>query len=85
MAGDRTNAMILLFALVGLVPLLAGGAGLAAFLLQRAGFGLAVWGLLPLLGLCVAVLALGAALGRAAGGKRGGSAEDRNRGSSGKE
>lgn len=71
MAGDRTNALVLLFALVGLVPLLAGGAGLAAFLLQRAGFGLAVWGLLPLLGLCVVVVVLGAALGKAAGVSRG--------------
>lgn len=72
MSGNRTNAIIMLFALVGIVPLLAGGAGLAAFLLQRAGFGIAVWGLLPLAGLCVAVLALGAALGKAAGGRRGG-------------
>lgn len=73
---DASRAMILLFALVGLVPLLAGGAGLAAFLLQRAGFGIAVWGLLPLAGLLVAVLALGAALGKAAGGKRGPGGEE---------
>lgn len=68
MSGNRSRQMALLFALVGLVPLLVGGAALAAVLLQRAGFGLAVWGLVPLLGLCVAVLALGAALGGAAGG-----------------
>jgi hypothetical protein len=74
LSGNRTNAVIMLFALVGIVPLLAGGAGLAAFLLQRVGFGLAVWGLLPFLGLCVAALALGAALGKAAGGRRGGGA-----------
>lgn len=64
------NPMAMLFALVGAVPLLAGGAGLAGLLLQRAGFGIAVWGLLPLLGLLVAVIVLGVVLGKAAGGKR---------------
>lgn len=67
----RANPMALLFALVGLVPLLVAGAGLAAALLQRAGHGILVWGGLPLLGLCAAVLALGAGLGAAAGGRRG--------------
>lgn len=89
MSENRANPMVLLFALVGVVPLLVGGAGLAAALLQRAGFGLVVWGLLPLLGLCVAVLVLGAALGKAAGGnaggKRGGAGGDRDRGSGGDE
>ena len=62
--------MVMLFALIGAVPLLAGGAGLAGLLLQRAGFAIVVWGGLPLAGLLVVVLVLGAVLGKAAGGKR---------------
>lgn len=66
----RATPMAMLFALLGVVPLLVGGAGLAGLLLQRAGFGVAVWGLLPFLGLLVAVLVLGVVFGKAAGGKR---------------
>lgn len=75
----RANPMAMLFALIGAVPLLAGGAGLAGLLLQRAGFGIVVWGLVPLFGLLGAVLVLGAVLGKAAGGRPDGSGEPRDR------
>lgn len=66
----RAEPKTLLFALVGAVPLLVGGAVTAAVLLQRAGLGIAVWGLLPLLGLLGAVLVLAVMLGRAADDER---------------
>lgn len=53
------------------MPLLVGGAVTAAVLLQRAGLGVAVWGLLPLLGLLAAVVVLAVMLGRAADEERG--------------
>ena len=71
MSENRTSPMVMLFALVGAMPLLAGAAGLAGLLLQRAGFGILVWGLVPLLGLLVAAAVLGVVLGKAAGGGRG--------------
>ena len=70
MSENRTSPMVMLFALVGAMPLLAGAAGLAGLLLQRAGFGILVWGLVPLLGLLVAAAVLGVVLGKAAGGGR---------------
>ena len=75
----RADPMAMLFALVGAVPLIVGGAGLAAFLLQRAGFGMLVWGLLPVLGMLVVVGALGVVLGKAAVVRRGGSGRDDGR------
>ncbi|MBA2441397.1 MAG: hypothetical protein H0V53_03185 [Rubrobacter sp.] len=63
--------MTLLFLLLALVPLAVGAAGLVTFLLQRAGYGAAVWALLPLLGLLAFVTVLGAILGRMAGGNAG--------------
>lgn len=65
--------MAMLFALVGAVPLVVGGAGLAAFLLQRAGFGIVVWGLLPVLAMLTVVGVLGVVFGKAAVIRRGGS------------
>ena len=62
--------LALLFVLLVTVPLLVGGAGLASFLLLRAGYGVLVWGLLPLLGLLVISGAFGAAIGRAARARR---------------
>ncbi len=62
--------MVMLFALVGAMPLLAGAAGLAGLLLQRADFGILVWGLVPLLGLLAVAAVLGVILGKAAGGRR---------------
>ena len=58
--------LTLLLVLVVTVPLLVGGAGAASLLLLRAGYGVLVWGLLPLLGLLLISGALGAAIGRAA-------------------
>lgn len=60
--------MKLLFVLIGVVPLAVGGAGIASFLLQRAGYDVAVWAVLPFLGLLAFVLVLGAVLGRMASG-----------------
>ena len=58
--------LTLLLVLLVTVPLLVGGAGAASLLLLRAGYGVLVWGLLPLLGLLLISGALGAAIGRAA-------------------
>ena len=64
----RTRPFALLFILLGAVPVVVGGAGLASFLLLRAGYGLLVGGLLPLLVAILIAAGLGAILGRAAGG-----------------
>ena len=66
----RANPMTMLFALLGAVPLFVGGAGIAALLLQRAGFGVVVWGVLPFLGLLAVVLVLGVVLGKGAVARR---------------
>lgn len=57
--------LILLFVLLVTVPLLVGGAGLASFLLLRAGHGMLVWGLVPFLVLLLLVGALADAIGKA--------------------
>lgn len=72
----RAEPKTLLFALVGAVPLLVGGAVAAAVLLQRAGLGIVFWGLAPLLGLLAAVLVLAVMLGRAADDERKGGGSD---------
>jgi hypothetical protein len=59
---------LVLFGGVLLLSLLGAGAGLASFLLLRAGYGFLVWGLLPFLTLLLAALVLGAVLWWAAGG-----------------
>jgi hypothetical protein len=56
----------LLFVLLGTVPLVVAGAGVAAFLLMRAGFGFLVWGVVPFVASLLAVAALSFALSRAA-------------------
>jgi hypothetical protein len=61
----------MLFVLVGAVPLVVAGAGVASFLLLRAGYGLVVGALLPFAVSLVLVAILGAALGRRAGRTRG--------------
>ena len=66
---DRAHAKTMLFVLVGTVPLVVMGAGLVSFLLLRAGYGLVVGALLPFVVSLLLVAALGAALGRAAGGR----------------
>ena len=59
----------LLFVLLGVVPLVVVGAGLASFLLLRAGYGLVVGALVPFAVSLLLVAVLGAFLGRAAGGR----------------
>lgn len=54
------------FLLALIVAMITGGAGVAAFFLQRAGYGPLVWGLLPFLALLVITSCLGVILGRAA-------------------
>jgi hypothetical protein len=63
---DRAHAKAMLFVLIGAVPLVVAGAGLASFLLLRAGYGLVVGALLPFAVSLLLAAALGAALGRAA-------------------
>lgn len=58
--------MTLLLVLIGVVPLLVGGAGVASFLLLRAGYGFLVWGVLPFLTLLLVAGTFGLVLGRAA-------------------
>lgn len=60
----------LLLVLVAAIPAVVLLAGLAAYGLLRAGFGLVVAGLLPFLGLTVVAGGLGLLLGRAADRKR---------------
>ena len=68
---NRLSPQVLLAALVGVVPLVVLCAGVAAFLLLRAGFGILVWAVLPFLGLLVVVALLGVFLSRAAGNRPG--------------
>ena len=56
----------LLIILLVTVPLVVAGAGVAAFLLMRAGFGFLVWGVLPFLASLLAVAAISFLLSRAA-------------------
>jgi hypothetical protein len=66
---DRPHAKTMLFVLIGTVPLVVVGAGLVSFLLLRAGYSLVVGALLPFAVSLLLVAALGAVLGRAAGGR----------------
>jgi hypothetical protein len=74
-----------LFLLLGTVPLVVAGAGVAAFLLMRAGFGFLVWGVVPFVASLLAVAAISFLLSRAARIGRGGdgSSEGRRRGRDG--
>jgi uncharacterized membrane protein len=60
----------MLFVLIGAVPLLVAGAGVASFLLLRADYGLVVGAVVPFAISLVLVAVLSAALGRAAGTRR---------------
>ncbi len=65
------NPRVLVFVLSGAVlflGLLGSVAGVAAFLLFRAGYGFVVWGLLPPLALLLVAIGLGAVLLWASGG-----------------
>ncbi len=58
----------LLFVLVSVVPVIVALAFVVAVLLQRAGFGILVWALLPFVVSMALIAVLGVVLGRAAGG-----------------
>jgi nitrogen fixation/metabolism regulation signal transduction histidine kinase len=70
---------ILLFALVAVVPVVVALAFVAAVLLQRAGFGLVVWALVPFVVSMLLIAGLGVVLGRAAVRSSGGSSGGRSR------
>ena len=67
---NRLRPETLLFVLLGSVPLVVALAGVAAFLLMRAGFGFLVWGVVPFVASLLAVAALSFALSRAARASR---------------
>ncbi len=67
----KIHPLTLLGVLLVAVPLVVGGAGLASFLLLRAGYGYLVGGVLPFLLSLLVVGVVGALLGRAASGRRG--------------
>ena len=60
------NPRALLYVLVAVVPVIVAGAFVVAIGLQRAGFGLVVWALLPFVVSMVLIGARGVVLGRAA-------------------
>jgi hypothetical protein len=82
---NRMHPQTLLFVLLGTVPLVVAGAGVAAFLLMRAGFGFLIWGVVPFMASLVVVAAVSFLLSRAARVGRGGegSSEGRRRGRDG--
>ena len=73
----------LLFVLLGTVPLVVAGAGVAAFLLMRAGFGFLIWGVVPFVASLLAVAAISFLLSRAARAGRDEPSEGRRRGRDG--
>jgi membrane protein implicated in regulation of membrane protease activity len=68
---NRMHPQTLLLVLIGAVPLVVAAAGVAAFLLMRAGYGLLFWAVLPFLVSMLVIAALGVFLGRAARGRQG--------------
>lgn len=68
---NRMHPQTLLFVLLGTVPLVVAGAGVAAFLLMRAGYGVLVWAVLPFVASLLVVAALAFVLSRAARAGRG--------------
>ncbi len=67
---NRMHPQTLLLVLIGAVPLVVAAAGVAAFLLMRAGYGPLFWAVLPFLASMLIIAVLGVLLGRAAGGRR---------------
>jgi membrane protein implicated in regulation of membrane protease activity len=63
---NRMHPQTLLFVLLGTVPLVVAGAGVAAFLLMRSGHSVVVWAVLPFVGSLLAVAAIAFLLSRAA-------------------
>ena len=82
---NRMHPQTLLIILLGTVPLVVAAAGVAAFLLMRAGFGFLVWGVVPFVASLLAVAAISFLLSRAARADRGGDepSEGRRRGRDG--
>ena len=84
---NRMHPQTLLFVLLGTVPLIVAGAGVVAFLLMRAGYGVLVWAVVPFLASLLIVAALAFVLSRAARAGRGqderGSSEGRRGGRDG--
>jgi membrane protein implicated in regulation of membrane protease activity len=68
---NRMQPQTLLFILLGTVPLVVAGAGVAAFLLMRAGYGVLVWAVVPFLVSLLIVAALAFVLSRGARASRG--------------
>jgi hypothetical protein len=68
---NRLHPQTLLFVLLGTVPLVVAGAGVVAFLLMRAGYGVLVWAVVPFVGSLFIVAALAFSLSRAARSARG--------------
>jgi hypothetical protein len=68
---NRMHPQTLLIILLVTVPLVVAGAGVAAFLLMRAGFGFLIWGVVPFVSSLVAVAAISFLLSRAARADRG--------------
>jgi membrane protein implicated in regulation of membrane protease activity len=80
---NRMQPQTLLFVLLGTVPLVVAGAGVAAFLLMRAGFGFLIWGVVPFVVSLLAVAAISFLLSRAARAGRDEPSEGRRRGRDG--
>ena len=76
MGGARPRT--LLFVLVSVVPVIVAVAFVIAVLLQRAGFGLVVWALVPFVVSMALIGALGVILGRAATRRASGGQRSRN-------
>lgn len=68
---NRMHPQTLLFVLLGTVPLVVAGAGVAAFLLMRSGYSVVVWAILPFVASLLAVAAIAFLLSRAARSDRG--------------
>jgi hypothetical protein len=68
---NRLHPQTLLFVLLGSVPLVVAGAGVAAFLLMRGGYGVLIWAVVPFVGSLLVVAALAFVLSRAARADRG--------------
>ncbi len=68
---NRMHPQTLLFVLLGAVPLVVAVAGVVAFLLMRAGYGVLLWAVLPFAVSMLVIAVLGVFLGRSAGGRQG--------------
>lgn len=76
---NRMHPQTLLFVLLGTVPLVVAGAGVVAFLLMRAGYGVLIWAVLPFVVSLLAVAVIAFVLSRAARSDRGRDSQRRGR------